>query len=84
MPRSSSVGRARALALAVVGAWRPILHACAIVGGWALLTAGVASLLVPEVWLISGGLFLLSLVGWGHLRVLFAAGIYALSRRPRS
>lgn len=57
------------------------LHAGAILGGWALLTAGVASLLVPEVWLISAGLLLLSLAGWGHLRVLFGKGVYALTRK---
>ena len=58
-----------------------VLHALAIVGGWAFLTAGIASLLVPEVWLISTGLFLLSLAGWGHLRILASAGLYTLSRR---
>ena len=57
------------------------LHVLAILGGWGLLTAGIAFLLVPEVWLISGGLLLLSLAGWAHLRVLFTAGLYALSRR---
>ena len=57
------------------------LHALAIVLGWALLTAGIAALLVPEVWLISAGLLLLSLAGWGHLRVLFGAGLYALARK---
>jgi len=56
-------------------------HALAIVLGWALLTGGIAALLVPEVWLISAGLLLLSLAGWGHLRVLFGAGLYALWRR---
>jgi hypothetical protein len=60
------------------------LHALAIVGGWALVTYGLAALLVPEVWPISGGLFLLSVAGWGHLRVLFAAGLYALYRVGKS
>lgn len=60
-----------------------ILHAGSIVGGWALLTAGVARLLVPEVWLISGGLLLLSFAGWGHLRRLVVIGLYALTRRER-
>ena len=59
-------------------------HASAILGGWGLVTAGAASLLVPEVWPISGGLFLLSLAGWGHLRVVFSAGVYALVRAGRS
>lgn len=59
-----------------------ILHALAIGGGWALVTWGVAALLVPEVWPISGGLFLLSLAGWGHLRTLFTRGVYTLTRTP--
>jgi hypothetical protein len=60
------------------------LHALAIVGGWTLVTYGLAALLAPEVWPISGGLFLLSIAGWGHLRVLFTAGCYALLRVGKS
>lgn len=59
-------------------------HGLAIVLGWALLTAGLARLLVPEVWLLSGGVLLLSAVGWGHLRVLAMTGLYALVHRPKS
>lgn len=59
-----------------------MLHGLAIVGGWASLTHGVAALTVPEAWPISFGLFLLSLAGWGHLRVLFGVGAYALSKKP--
>lgn len=55
-------------------------HAAVIIGGWSLLTLGVARLTVPEVWPISGGLFLLSLAGWGHLRVVAVAGLYTLKR----
>lgn len=55
-------------------------HVACILGGWALLTWGLARLLVPEVWLISGGLSLLSLAGWGHLRLLFTVGVYALKK----
>lgn len=58
----------------------PALHALSILCGWALLTHGIASLTAPEAWPLSGGLFLLSLAGWGHLRVLFTAGLYALSK----
>lgn len=58
------------------------LHVAAILGGWALLTAGLAALLVTEVWLISGGLLCLSIAGWGHLRTIATMGVYALSRRP--
>lgn len=55
-------------------------HSLVILGGWALLTWGVADLTVPQVWPISGGLFLLSLAGWGHLRVVAVAGLYTLKR----
>lgn len=54
------------------------LHVLAIVGGWACLTQGIASLTVPEVWWVSLGLFGLSAAGWSHLRVLATVGIYAL------
>lgn len=57
------------------------LHIGSIFGGWAALTHGVASLTVPEAWWISTGLFLLSVAGWGHLRVLATAGVYALRRK---
>ena len=60
-----------------------LLHVLAIVGGWALVTAGVAALLVPEVWLISGGLFLLSLAGWGHLWRVFSLGLFKLAKLDR-
>ncbi len=58
-------------------------HASAIVGGWGLVTWGVVSLTVWQAWPISGGLFLLSCAGWGHLRVVFSAGLYALMRAGR-
>jgi hypothetical protein len=57
------------------------LHVLAIVGGWAALTHGIASMTVPEVWWISLGLFGFSAAGWGHLRVLASAGVYALRRK---
>lgn len=60
------------------------LHCAAIVGGWALLTHGVASLTVPEAWPLSGGLFLLSLAGWGHLRQIAVMGLYTIDRGPES
>lgn len=70
------------LARAVWSVRAELLHNGAIVFGWTLVTWGVATLIdVWQVWPISGGLLLLSLAGWGHLRVLFSAGIYALTRR---
>lgn len=63
--------------------WRDALQVLGIVGGWGLLTLGIARLTVPEVWPISAGLLLLSLCGWGFLRVLFLEGLYVLSRGRR-
>lgn len=60
------------------------LHVSAILGGWAALTYGVASLTVPEAWPISLGLLLFSAAGWSHLRVLATMGIYALSQRAKA
>lgn len=71
----------------LASAWKAraaLLHALAIMLGWALLTAGVARLAPSDVtWLVSGGLFFLSVAGWGHLRMLFVVGLYTLSRKPR-
>jgi hypothetical protein len=76
------IGRVVAWAIRTVwGARAAVLHCSAVVLGWASVTWGVAALLVPEVWQISLGLFLLSLAGWGHLRVVFASGVYALHRK---
>lgn len=66
-----------------------ILHVACIVGGWALLTWGIADIIGwwgLKAWPLSGGLFFLSVAGWGHLRKLFGAGLYALmaSKRRRN
>lgn len=60
--------------------WPETLHATGLLLGWALITWGVARLIVWEVWLLSGGLLLLSLSGWKHMRIVFGAGLYTLSR----
>lgn len=59
---------------------REALAGLALLGGWALVTYGVAELTVPEAWPISGGLLLLSLFGWGFLRTVCTEGLYVLSR----
>lgn len=56
------------------------LLAVSYVAGWALLTWGLARLFVPEVWMISGGLFLLSLGGLGLLKDIAVEGLYVLTR----
>lgn len=73
------IRRLRAIPAAVWAEGRTA-HLLSIVGGWALVTWGIASLTVWQVWPISGGLLLLSVAGWGHLRIVFAAGVYPLSR----
>lgn len=61
------------------------LHFAAILGGWALITRGLSAWTTrPDVvWPLSGGVFLLSVAGWGHLRLLADAGLYTLSRRAK-
>jgi hypothetical protein len=60
--------------------WQQLLLGVTYVCGWGLLTWGVAQLTVPEVWAISGGLFLLSLGGLGLLKDIALEGLYVLSR----
>lgn len=66
--------------LGIVKLWPEALQAVSILAGWALMTFGIASLSTWQVWPISIGLLLFSLVGWGHLRFIFGKGIYTLSR----
>lgn len=65
----------------VVIPWAEVAHGLCIVGGWALVTWGVAELTVWQAWPLSAGLLLLSFAGWAHLKVLFANGFYALTRK---
>lgn len=67
----------------VWGARAEIAVSLAILSGWALVTWAVASLLVWQVWPLSGGLFLLSLAGVKLLRRIAADGLYDLTRRAR-
>ena len=66
----------------VLRLWPELLQAIGILVGWACLTWGVASLLVWQVWPISLGLLVLSVVGWKHMVTLFGEGLYVLSRDP--
>ena len=63
----------------LVGAWPEILTGLAFVGGWALLTLGVAALTSPVAWLFSGGLFAVSLGGWKLFYVFVRDGLYVLT-----
>jgi hypothetical protein len=79
--RVVGVGLAKLL-MALRLAFPEILTAGAFVGGWALLTAGVAALTSSLAWLFSGGLLLISLGGWKLLWKLATSGLYALTRAP--
>lgn len=58
-----------------------LLTAAAFVGGWLLVTVGVAALLPPRVvWPVSLGLLLLSAGGWGLLVSVARHGLYVLTR----
>ena len=61
--------------------WPEVFQAMGILAGWSLLTWGIAALLVWQVWPISGGILVLSVAGWKHMRTLFGEGLYALSRK---
>lgn len=65
------------------GRWTELLLVGSYVGGWALITWGLARLLVPEVWLLSGGVLLLSAGGLGLLKDVATEGLYVLSRAAR-
>lgn len=53
--------------------------------GWALLTDAVAALLPhAPIWRLSGGVFCLSLFGWGFLLEIARKGLYKLTLEDRS
>lgn len=60
--------------------WPELLTSLALVGGWALLTWGVARLTAPVAWVFSAGLLLVSLGGWRLLWEVATRGLYALTR----
>jgi hypothetical protein len=60
-----------------------ILTTFAMLGGWALVTLGVALLTTWKVWPISGGLLLLSCGGWRLLWAIASDGLYTLTRTRR-
>ena len=70
--------------LTIYAARAEILVSAAMLGGWALLTYGIALLTTPKVWPISGGLLLLSAGGWRLLWTIVSYGLYSLTREaPR-
>lgn len=73
--------RVQGVRYALAQAFPELLAAIALLSGWALLTWGVASLLVWQVWPISAGLLLLALFGFGFLGTIAREGLYLLSKR---
>ncbi len=51
-----------------------------LLGGWALVTWGIARLTSVEAWIFSGGVLLLSLTGWRWMFNVMSAGLYDLSK----
>lgn len=68
--------------------WRirsELLTFAAILGGWALVTLGVAYLTAPIAWAFSAGVFLLSMAGWQLVFTVARRGLYNLTReKPAS
>lgn len=60
-----------------------LVATAALLGGWCLVTWGVAALLVWQVWPISVGLLLLGCFGWRLLLRVFGDGLYALYQQSR-
>jgi hypothetical protein len=56
------------------------LMALAFVGGWLLVTAGIAALTSRIAWLFSLGLLAISLGGWKPFARFVYAGLYVLTR----
>jgi len=68
---------------ALAGVWRvraELGAAFLLITGWALLTAGIAQLLHRSLWMLSGGLFALTLFGWRYLYTIGRMGLYTLTR----
>lgn len=60
-----------------------LLTAAALLAGWLLITAGIASLTSPRAWTFSIGALCISLGGWRMLWQIATSGLYALTRRKR-
>jgi len=76
--------RLREAAAAIRRGGAELLLSLAILIGWTLLTLGIAALAGDRarvVYLLSAGLFLLSLAGWRLLGELAWKGLYVLTRK---
>jgi hypothetical protein len=55
-----------------------------LLAGWTLITAGVAQFIHRSPWLLSAGLFALTMFGWRFLYTIGRDGLYSLTRPPKS
>lgn len=74
---------ARGLTATRAWPWSETLTATAFIGGWLLITAGIAALTSRVAWLFSLGVLLISLGGWRLLWRMATDGLYALTREER-
>lgn len=65
---------------AVWGARAELAASLALLGGWALVTLGIAALTSPLAWAFSGGVLLLSGFGWKLLYTIARDGLYHLTQ----
>ncbi len=61
--------------------WAEIAVSIAWLGGWALVTWGIARLTSVEAWIFSGGVLLLSFTGWEWMYGVMKDGVYSLRHR---
>lgn len=61
-----------------------VATAAAFVLGWILVTWALALWISPRIWLVSGGLLLISLGGWEFLLTVMRKGLYALTRPEKT
>lgn len=74
------LGRAAQAGRAINARRAELLTSAAFVGGWLLITWGLAALLTPIIWRLSLGLLLISLGGIRLLSVFAWEGLYTLTR----
>jgi hypothetical protein len=65
---------------AIVAIRAELLTAAAFLAGWVLITWAIALYTSPRIWLVSGGLLLISLGGWEFLLTIMRKGLYSLTR----
>ena len=77
------MGRFRNALRATLSLWAEITVSIALLGGWTLLTWGIARLTSTDAWIFSGGVLLLSLIGWQPILTLVIKGLKGVSEADR-